>query len=275
MRPPAPARNQVEVDGQPFEYEIVGDGMPVVAVQNVQVPIGFWPTPGEVAALNEAGFALVSYRHLGTTDTIVGLARDAGRFLDHLDLGPVCLWGYSQGAMTAQELALARPDLVRSAVMMATRARLTAFDRFRYESVEPVMGESDPGVLLSLMMNLGLDPLCDDETFEKALALQRTGQRGPDAAGGDDPFARRANHAGLTYGDGRLAALRDVAVRCLVVAFAQDGNIPPTLNREVADAIPGCEYVEIAAAGHRGGITHRREVREHVLPFLQRTARLS
>lgn len=270
MRPPAPARRQVEVDSQPFEYEIAGDGIPLVAVQNVQVPIGFWPTPGEVAALNEAGFAVVSYRHLGTTDTIVGLARDAGRFLDHLDLGPACLWGYSQGAMTAQELALERPDLVRSAVMMATRARLTAFDRFRYESVEPVMGESDAGVLLSLMMNLGLDPLCDDETFEKALAAQRNVGEVL-----DDRFARRANHAGLTYGDSRLEALRDVAVPCLVVAFAQDGNIPPTLNREVAGAIPGCEYVEVAGAGHRGGITHRREVREHALPFLQRTAGLS
>ncbi len=39
---------------------------------------------------------------------------------------------------------------------------------------------------------------------------------------------------------------------------------------EVADAIPGCRYVEIQGAGHSGGITHRHEVREHVLPFLER-----
>ena len=225
-----------------------------------------WPTPGEVAALNEAGFALVSYRHLGTTDTIVGLAADTGRFLDHLDLGRVCLWGYSQGAMTAQELALARPDLVRSAVLMATRGRLTAFDRFRYESVEPVLGESEPGILLSLLMNFGLDALCDDELFEKVLTSQRTAGAAPDGT-----FARRAHHAGSTYGVGRLEALRDMVVPCLVVAFAQDGNIPPSLNREVADAIPDAEHVEIPGAGHHGGITHRREVREHVLPLLRRT----
>ena len=54
----------------------------------------------------------------------------------------------------------------------------------------------------------------------------------------------------------------------MVVAFAQDGNIPPVLNREVAEAIPGCAYVEIAGAGHAGGMTHRHEVRGHVLPFL-------
>ena len=260
----------VVVSGQLFEYELVGDGVPVVAVQNVQAPLRMWPTPGETSALQEAGFALLAYRHLGSSDTVVEIAADLGRLIDHLGIGPVCLWGYSQGAMTAQELALARPDLVRSAVMMATRGRLTAYDRFRYEYVEPVMDESDAGILLSMLMNFGLDALCDDETFEKALASQ--GSLGDVL---DDSLRRRANHAGSTYGIDRLDALRATQVPCLVVAFAQDGNIPPTLNREVAAAIPNCEYVEIAGAGHRGGVSHRREVREHVLPFLRRTAGLS
>lgn len=259
----------VELDGQSFEYEIAGDGIPIVAVQNVQAPPRMWPTPGETSALVDAGFALIAYRHLGETDTIVGIAADVGRLIDHLDVGRVCLWGYSQGAMTAQELALARPDIVRSAVMMATRGRLTAYDRFRYESIEPFMDASDLGVMLTMLMNHGIDALCDDELFDKALASQR-------AMGGvaDDDLRRRADRAGSTYGvgSGRLDALRSTQVPCMVIAFAQDGNIPPILNREVADAIPSCEYVEIAAAGHRGGVSHRREIREHVLPFFRRYA---
>jgi pimeloyl-ACP methyl ester carboxylesterase len=122
-----------------------------------------------------------------------------------------------------------------------------------------------------MMMNLGLDPLCDDAVFEPALAAAQQAAAAAPVVD-DDPFARRANHAGATYGLDRLEALRATTVPCLVVAFGQDGNIPPVLNREVADAIPGCGYVEIPGAGHRGGITHRREVREHVLPFLLRTA---
>ena len=258
----------VDVDGQRFEVEIVGEGAPVVAVQNVQAARRGWPTPGETAALNDAGFALVAYRHLGTTDTILGIAADVGRLIDHLGIGPVSVWGYSQGAMTAQELALARPDIVRSAVMMATRGRLSAYDRFRYEAVEPFMDESDVGIMLGMLMNFGLDPLCDDEQFERALAAQRSVGEVL-----DDEFRQRAHHAGSTYGagSGRLDALRYMQVPCLVIAFGQDGNIPPVLNREVADAIPDCEYVEIAGAGHLGGVSHRREVRDHVLPFLRRT----
>ncbi len=259
----------IVVGGHAFEYEILGEGVPVIAVQNVQAPLRMWPTPGETSALHEAGFALVAYRHLGATDTIVGIAADIGRLIDQLGIGPVCLWGYSQGAMTAQELALARPDIVRSAVMMATRGRLSAYDRFRYGSIEPFMDGSDLGTMLAMLMNYGLDALCDDDVFAHALASQRS-------IGDvlDDDFRKRANNAGSTYGDGRIDALRAMQVPCMVVAFAQDGNIPPALNREVADAIPNCEYVEITGAGHRGGFSHRREIRDHVLPFFRRTAGL-
>lgn len=260
----------VDVAGQRFEYEIVGNGFPVVAIQNVQAPLRVWPTPGETAALNDAGLALVFYRHLGTTDTIIGIAADVGRLLDHLAIGPVCVWGYSQGAMAAQELALARPDIVRSAVMMATRGRLTAYDRFRYEAIEPVMDESEVGTMLGMLLNYGPDALCNDDLFAKARASQ-------ESVGDvlDDDFRHRANHAGSTYGIDRLEALRATRVPCMVIAFAQDGNIPPVLNREVADTIPDCAYVEIEGAGHIGGFSHRREIREHVVPFFRRTAGLS
>lgn len=260
----------VAVDGQLFEYELIGDGIPIVALQNVQSSLRAWPTPGETSALNAAGFALLAYRHLGTSDTITDIAADVGRLIAHLDVGRVCLWGYSQGAMTAQELALGRPDLVRSAVMMATRGRLTAYDRFRYSAIEPVIDQSEVGVLLSMLMNYGLDPMCDDELFEKVLSAHRAV-----GAVSEDTLHNRANHAGSTYGVGRLEALRQMQVPCMVIAFAQDGNIPPVLNREVADAIPECEYVEIAGAGHLGGVSHRREVREFTLPFFRRTAGVS
>src|SRR5260370_1397623 len=74
-----------------------------------------------------------------------------GRFVEHLDRGPVALWGWSQGAMTAQELALARPDLVRCAVMMATRGRLSAYDRYRYRVEQEMQG--DGARLFAILQN--------------------------------------------------------------------------------------------------------------------------
>lgn len=251
---------EIAIEGQRFEYEVHGEGPPVVAMRNVAAPAHTWPTPGEIDALLEVGLSLVSYRHLGTTGTIEGIAADVGAFLDHLDLGPAALWGWSQGAMAAQELALARPDIVRGAVMMATRGRLSSYDRVRYAVEEDLGG--DAAALWMLVQNLSPNALCDDEVFDRAWGN----------VGGVTPseeqraLSARAGRAGAAYAD-RLDALRAVRVPCMVIAFADDVNIPPALNREVADAIPDCAYIEIAGAGHSGGITHRREIRRRVLPF--------
>ncbi len=250
------------VDGKRFEYEVVGDGPTVVAMRNVAAPVGAWPTRGEIAALDEAGLSLLSYRHLGTTDTIEGIAADVGLLVDHLGCGPVAVWGWSQGAMAAQELALLRPDLVRCAVMMATRGRLSAYDRVRYPVEDGLSG--DAATLWALIQNLSPNALCDDEVFERVWSGYAGGATRTDEQAA---LSARASRAGSSYAD-RLDALRAVTVPCMVVAFADDVNIPPVLNREVAQAIPGCAYVEIAGAGHSGGITHRHEVRRHVLPFL-------
>ena len=251
---------RVTLGGQDFEYEIHGEGAPVLAVRNVAAPAGGWPTHGDMAALNAAGCSLVSYRHLGTTDTIEGIAADTAGLIEHLDLGPVALWGWSQGAMTAQELALSRPDLVRCAVLMATRGRLTAYDRIRY-AVEASDVPADAATLHAILQNHPPDAICDDELFERLWKAHR-------AAGEPSALSARAGRAGAAYGN-RLDALRAVQVPCTVIAFSHDANIPPVLNREVADAIPGGVYVEIEGAGHSGGVTHREQVREHVVPFVR------
>lgn len=253
----------VDLDGQHISYEVIGDGATVVAVRNVAAPAGTWPTRGDIAALDEAGCSLISYRHLGTSDTIGAIAADVAALIEHLGCGPVGLWGYSQGAMTTQELALARPDLVRCAVMMATRGRLTAYDRYRYR-VETEMSGSDGGLLFAILQNYPAGTICDDELFDRLVAGYSSFAEPSDE---QRSVQERANRAGAAYGD-RLEALREVTVPCMVVAFSHDVNIPPVLNREVADAIPGCEYVEIDGPGHSGGVTYRHQVREHVVPFL-------
>ena len=254
----------VELRGQHLEYEIHGEGRAVVAMRNVAAPVGAWPTRGEIAAMTDAGLSLVSYRHLGTTDTIEGIAADVAALVEHIGCDRVAVWGWSQGAMAAQELALARPDLVRGAVMMATRGRLSAYDRVRYAVEDGMSG--DASTLWGIIQNYAPNAICDDELFER-LWSAFGGTSAPSDV--QRALSGRAARAGASYDD-RLDALRRVAVPCMVVAFSDDVNIPPVLNREVADAIPGCEYVEIDGAGHSGGVTHRHEVREHVLPFLAR-----
>jgi pimeloyl-ACP methyl ester carboxylesterase len=74
----------------------------------------------EVILFNNTGVASTS----GTVpDTIEAMAADAITFTSALGLNTVDLVGHSMGGLVAQEVALARPDLVRRLVLVGTGPR--------------------------------------------------------------------------------------------------------------------------------------------------------
>jgi len=73
---------------------------------------------------------------------------------------------------------------------------------------------------------------------------------------------------GLVY----LLSPVDVVPEILVpvVGFADDRTLPPKLAREVAEAIPGAEYVQIERAGHFGYLEQPAEVNRVLVDFCGR-----
>jgi pimeloyl-ACP methyl ester carboxylesterase len=91
----------------------------------------------EVILFNNAGVASSSGI---VPDTIEAMARDAITFTDALGLTTVDLVGHSMGGLVAQEVALARPDLVRRLVLVGTgrvAARASARSRRGSRSSSP------------------------------------------------------------------------------------------------------------------------------------------
>lgn len=70
----------------------------------------------------------------------------------------------------------------------------------------------------------------------------------------------------------RPGAYADIKVPSLVIGFTDDMTLPPYLGKEVADAIPGGQYVEISDAGHLGFIERPDEVNRVILEFFASTA---
>ena len=64
--------------------------------------------------------------------TVEDMANDAAEAIEALRLGPVCLFGASQGGMMALRIAIERPELVRRLAVGSTSARVTDA---RYRSV--------------------------------------------------------------------------------------------------------------------------------------------
>jgi pimeloyl-ACP methyl ester carboxylesterase len=74
----------------------------------------------EVILFNNAGVASSS----GTVpDTMEAMARDAISFIDALGLNTIDVVAHSMGGLVAQEVALARPELVRRLVLVGTGPR--------------------------------------------------------------------------------------------------------------------------------------------------------
>jgi pimeloyl-ACP methyl ester carboxylesterase len=183
--------------------------------------------------------------------------------IEHL-AGPARVVGTSLGSRIVQELALARPDLVSQAVLMAAHGRsepvqsmLTAGERALYDA-----GITLPPTYyaaITALHNLSPRTLNDRAVIEDWLAVF-------EFAGSGIGAGTRAQLELADFPD-RLADYRGITVPTLVIGFADDLMIPPYLAREVAEAIPGARYAEVAGCGHYGYLERPTEVNDLILKF--------
>lgn len=211
------------------------------------------------------GYQLVLLEHEGVEAvSVLDAAGQVGGILDDLDLD-VWLWGYSQGAFVAQELALVRPGRVRGAVLMATLGRQSRFFAAYLEASRDLLCHEVPETVARGFALLATSPpgmLQDDDTEAAAelFAAQRP-------AGADIARELRSLAASVGYDD-RLDALADVSCPCLVVGLGEDVVCSPLLGREVATAI-GAPFAEWPGVGHGALGVHPDEAVALVVDFLR------
>jgi pimeloyl-ACP methyl ester carboxylesterase len=113
-------------NGISFAYRDVGGAdVPVVLLQHFRGNLENWDPP-LIDALAE-NRRVLTFDNTGvgassgiTPHTITEMAHGAIAFLDALDLSQVDLLGFSIGSFVAQEITLARPDLVRRVVLASS-----------------------------------------------------------------------------------------------------------------------------------------------------------
>jgi pimeloyl-ACP methyl ester carboxylesterase len=263
---------EATVNGVRLAYEVHGEGEPVLLVPATGQPAFAWML-SQVPALTAAGYQVITFdlRGLAPSEappgpyTVQGMAEDAAELLEHLGVGPCRVVGYSLGSLITQELALARPDLVRAAVMMSTMGRQ---DVFRKALTKSWVEQDESGIELPRLCDVvaaafavfSPQTLCDDEAME----LYIEGSLASPTWGG--PGRLGQHQADRDYQD-RLGALAGIRVPSMVIGFELDMGIPTNLCREVAAVIPGCRYVEIAGAGHAGPLEKGDEVNAVLLKF--------
>lgn len=197
-----------------------------------------------------------------TTETMVA---DTAQLIETLGVAPVRIVAVSMGAFIAQELMLARPELVRSAVLMATRGRHDCARDFFYQA-EVKLAESgldlpaEYEAKVRLLESFSPKTLSDDAAIKDWIAMFTMWP-----VKNTPGLRRQLDVAPLTN---RLPAYANITQPVLVIGFGDDVVIPPHLSREVADAIPGARYLEIPDAGHLGFIEKPEAVNKAALEFL-------
>jgi pimeloyl-ACP methyl ester carboxylesterase len=267
----------VHTGGTTIAYEDRGEGEPVVLVMGTAASGRVWHLH-QVPALVEAGYRVITFDNRGVAPasalgaeeagdprfTIDDLVEDTAGLIGGLGLGPCRVVGTSMGAQVVTELALKHPELVSQAVLMATRGRPDAMRRAwgvaerelratsvklpaRYEAVQRAVWNLSPSTLND-------DAAVTDwlDLFEMSPIMWTPELRA---------------QLDLDIVDSRLDAYRAIRTPCLVLGFADDLRLPPYLAREVAEAIPGAVFREIAHCGHYGYLERPDEVNAAMVTF--------
>ncbi|MGP4692420.1 alpha/beta fold hydrolase [Agrobacterium cavarae] len=264
------------INGIRIAYEDTGgSGATVLLVMGTGSPARVWEVH-QIPALKAAGFRVISMNNRGIppTDECPGgftmddMVNDVIGLIDHLGCEDVSLIGTSLGARIVTETALARPDLLSRVIALAAHARL-----------EPVQQAMTRGEIA--LADYANPPPPDYRAAVMALQyLSPATLRNEDQARDwldmfafDDGRISAGHRAQLqisqVLGD-RRSAYRDISVPMLIIGFADDAAIPPRLSREVADVVPGAEYVEIADAGHFGYLEQPAEANRLIIDYLKR-----
>ncbi|NKE58532.1 alpha/beta fold hydrolase [Lentzea sp. PSKA42] len=263
----------VPLNGIELNVQTEGSGDLVVLVMGTGSPGRVWRSH-QVPALVKAGYRVAYFDNRGIRPssecadgfTIDDMVADTAALISHLG-GPAHVIGTSLGARVTQELALAHPSLVRSAVMMATAGRSEpvsqAWSRARCDLYDkgvdvPIEFYAAAAVTRNLSPATLADPLVARDWLQMY-----------EFAGSSLSAGERAQLALSDY-DHRLEAYRAIGVRSLVIGFADDLVLPPRLSREVADAIPGARYVEVADCGHIGYLERPDEINRLLVEFIGR-----
>ncbi len=270
-----PTPQTARLNGIDISYQIHGSGPLVVMVMGTGSPGRVWAAH-QVPALVKAGYRVVTFDNRGIAPSsecpggfsVADMVADTAALVEYVRRGAekAVVVGTSLGAKLTQELALARPELLRGAAMIATYGRMgplqNAYNTGERELYDKRITLPAPyHAAITAQFNLSPHTLDDDSKVRDWLDIIE--------------FSGSATSSGVRAQMGlhdreidRLAAYRGIRVPSLVVGFADDRMVPAHLAREVADAIPGASYRVVEKAGHYGYLERPDEVNALLVEFI-------
>ena len=253
---------KVTVNGVELYYNETGTGKETLIFSHGYL-MNHTMFDSQVAAFKDR-FRCIAFEHRGhgqsqtTNDgyTMDNLVLDAICLIEKLELGPVHFTGMSTGGFVGMRLALRRPDLLQSLILMDTSAdpeNPKALPKYRqmlwvlkYIGAFPVMRQ--------------VIPLMFHETFIKDPSRRAELKRWKKIVREQDRKAMVPFGKGIFSRKGVLDELATLDIPTAIIVGEYDRATPPKFSQRMADVIPNAQHFVIPNAGHSAAIETPQEV---------------
>ena len=240
-------------DGSKLFYTAVGGGPAVVLLHPTPVDHRFWLPVAEI--LQEKYRVIVpDLRGHGQSElgegpiTVEKLAADAGRLLDHLEIGKALFGGCSIGGYTLFEIWRTMPSRVEGFAFCCSKAQADT-EAVRAKREETITKVRERGTAEFIESNL--------ETVMGLTARRRWPEKVAEAREMMQAVPVEsivAVQQGLAARPDSVVTARTMRVPCCVIAGGEDAGSTPADMKLLAEQIRnggyGAEYNEIPDAGH-------------------------
>src|SRR6476469_2644006 len=240
------------VRGTELHWERAGAGQPLLLIQGMSGTHVSWGAPFKGAL--EESFDVVAFdnRGIGLSErveapfTIAEMAADTAALLDELGWESAHVLGISMGGMIAQELALARPDRLRSLTLGCTYCGGPGSQLMPQENAEKLLagfssGEREQAIRAGYEVNLSPTFRADEGAFaafhEMATSV---------------PAARDVIQLQLQaiIGHDTSGRLGEIATPALIVHGTVDGVLPYANGEQIASLMPAARFETREDVGH-------------------------
>lgn len=254
-------------DGIEIAYRGEGDGLPVVLLHGFPFSSRMWNR--QVAALAPSHRVITpDFRGFGDSggapSSLEQLAGDLDALVEHLELPPFVLGGFSMGGYVAFPYLAKHADRVRAVMLLDTRAEPDAPEakQRRYAAIDRIKSEGPDG-FLNDFAKLVLSPKTLETRPEIATQVRQLmeSERAATLTGGLQAIAERPDSTPL---------LSKITQPTLIVVGNDDKATPVDAARKMHEAIGGSTLVIIPDAGHMTNIEQPEQFNTVMREFLAR-----
>ena len=255
--------------GTRLYYERIGSGPPLLLIMGTGLDHSVWDL--QVGAYRNE-FECIVFDNAGTGRSgrsderlaVRSMAADTVGLLEALGIGRAHVSGLSLGSCIAQEVTLARPDMVESLQLHGTWARSDGYAARKFRAQIRLIEMLDMRDFYEINVLWFITPEFFDAHPERVEAqIDAIVESAPSRESLIEQYRADIEHH-------TLDRLPQIAAPTLVTVGSWDVAVPPMYGREAAEAIPGAEFAVVEPGGHLHNVENPVEFNRVTLDFLRR-----